>query len=211
VDDPLREETLEKGIAVMSGKTDVVKGRIKAAAAAVTGKHREQLLAMVLDVQTNRIILDELVNCYGVFLFTGGVVPKEHWGLLAMTSYLHAPFAADRISTAKAERYQQLAATIMDQGQAITAQAGPRTLRCRHDIADVFGRESSEIRALGSTLESAMTKLADELKPSPPLAEMEGALDGAADRRGLPGGPPAASPADGSARGEDNRDATGPK
>jgi len=82
-------------------------------------KHREQLLAMVLDLQANRIILDELVNCYGVFLFTGGVVAEEHWGLLAMTSYLHAPFAADRISAAKAERYQQLAATIVDQGQAI--------------------------------------------------------------------------------------------
>ena len=161
----------------MSGKTDAVKGRIKEAAGAATGKHRAQLLAMILDLQTNRVMLDELVNCYGVFLFTGGVVPEEHWGLGAMTSYLHDPFAADRISTAEAERYQQLAATIIDLGQTITAAAGPRTLRCRHDIADVFGRESSEIQALGSTLESAMTKLADDLKPSPPLSETDCALE----------------------------------
>jgi hypothetical protein len=207
MDDLLREEPLEKGAANMGGKTDVVKGRFKEAAGALTGKHREQLAAMILDLQTNRIILDDLVNCYGVFLFTGGVVPEEHWGLLAMTSYLHAPFAADRISTAQTERYQQVAVTIMDLGHAIIAGAGPRSMRCRNAIADSFGRESSEIRVLGSRLESAMTKLADELKPSSPLADTEGALDGATDRRGRPGG----LPADGSARSEDTCDANGHK
>ncbi len=35
-------------------------------------KHRENLLAMILELQTNRIVLDGLLNCYGMFRFTGG-------------------------------------------------------------------------------------------------------------------------------------------
>ena len=136
-------------------------------------KDRQQLLAMILELQTNRIILDGLLACYGTFRFTGGVVPREPWGLIAMTSYLECPFAASRLSTAGAVRYRQLAEAIMDLGQAITAGARPRTLRCRYDIADTFGRDSAEIRALGSTLESAMTKLVAELKPSPRLSQTE--------------------------------------
>jgi hypothetical protein len=122
-------------------------------------RHREQLLAMILELQTHRIILDELVNCYGVFLFTGGVVPREPWGLVAMTSYLQRPFAAARISTAAVQRYRQVAEEIMQLGQAVTAGARPRSRRCRYDIAERFGRESAEIRALGSTLESTLAKL----------------------------------------------------
>jgi len=121
-------------------------------------KDHEQLAAMIQELQANRIILDGLSNCYGTFRFTGGVVPREPWALGAMTSYLRCPFAADRISTAGAERYQQLADTIMDLGQAITRDARPRTLRGRHDIADRFGRASSEIRVLANTLEPAAMK-----------------------------------------------------
>jgi hypothetical protein len=134
-------------------------------------KDRGQLLAMILELQTNRIILDGLLDCYGTFRFTGGVVPRESWGLVAMTAYLKSPFAAGRVPTAGAVRYRQLAEAIMDLGHTITAGARPRTLRSRYDIADTFGRDSAEIRALGSTLESAMTKLVAELKPSPALAE----------------------------------------
>jgi hypothetical protein len=136
-------------------------------------KDRGQLLAMILELQTNRIILDGLLDCYATFRFTGGVVPRESWGLVAMTSYLERPFAARRISTAEAARYRLLAEAIMDLGHTITAGARPRTLRSRYDIADAFGRDSAEVRALGSTLESAMTKLVAELKPSPVLAETE--------------------------------------
>lgn len=136
-------------------------------------KNEEELVAMILELKTNRIILDRLVNHYGVFRFTGGVVPRDPWGLVAMTSYLQSPFATDRISVAATERYRHLAETIMDQGQAITAGARPRTLRCRYEIADRFGRDSSEIRDLGSTLESAMAKLIEELKPSLLLSETE--------------------------------------
>ena len=122
-------------------------------------RQREQLLAMIRELQTNRIILDGLVNGYGVFLFTGGVVPREPWGLVAMTSYLQRPFAVDRISTAALRRYRQVAEDIMQLGQAVTAGARPRSRRCRHAIAECFGRESAEIRALGTTLESAMAEL----------------------------------------------------
>jgi hypothetical protein len=122
-------------------------------------RHRKQLLAMIRELQTNRIILDGLANCYGVFLFTGGVVPREPWGLVAMTSYLQRPFAVDRISTAAVERYRQVAEDIMQLGQAVTAGARPRSRRCRHDIAERFGRESAEMLALGTTLESAMAEL----------------------------------------------------
>jgi hypothetical protein len=133
---------------------------------------------MIRKLQTNRIMLNRLEKCYGVFRFTGGVVPEEPWGLVAVTSYLQCPFAADRISTASTERYRRLAETIMDLGQAITAGERPRTLRSRHDIADRFGRYSSEIRDAANTLESATTKLAEEIKPSPLPSETEAVESG---------------------------------
>jgi uncharacterized protein YjbJ (UPF0337 family) len=40
IDQLLREEPLEKGVVIMSGKTDVVKGRIKEAAGALTGNDK---------------------------------------------------------------------------------------------------------------------------------------------------------------------------
>jgi hypothetical protein len=141
-------------------------------------KDRQQLLAMRLELQANRILLDGLLDCYGTFRFTGGVVPREAWGLVAMTSYLECPFAADRISIAAAERYRHLAGAIMDLGHTITAGARPRTLHCRFDIADAFDRDSTEIRALGSTLESAITKIVEEPEPSPRLPDTESVESG---------------------------------
>ena len=136
-------------------------------------KYREQLVAMILELQTNRIILDGLLNRYGIFRFTGGVVSREPWGLVAMTSYLQSPFATDHISTAAAERYRHLAETIMDSGQAIAAGERPRTLRCRYDIADRFARDSTEIQDLGNTLESAMTELVSGETDAVSLSEGE--------------------------------------
>ena len=136
---------------------------------------RETLSAMILELQNNQITLTGLLSRYGVFLFTGGEVPRGRWDLVAMTAYLERPFAADRISTAEAERYRHLAEAIMDLGQ--TSATGARTLRCRHDIGDMFGRDSSEIRALGSSLESAMTTLVEELRPSPLLSETESTME----------------------------------
>lgn len=123
-------------------------------------EYRGQLTGMILELRANQATLDELVNWYGVFVFTGGDVPKGRWCLVAMISYLERPFATDRISTGEVERYKHLVEAIMKLGQGIAA--GPRTLRCRHDIADTFSRASSAVQALGSTLQSALTKVLKE-------------------------------------------------
>jgi hypothetical protein len=123
-------------------------------------EYRGQLTGMILELQANQATLDELVNWYGVFVFTGGDVPKGRWCLVAIISYLERPFATDHVSTGEVERYRHLVEAIMELGQAVAA--GPRTLRCRHDIAHTFSRASSEIRTLGSTLESALTKVLKE-------------------------------------------------
>ena len=129
-------------------------------------KDRELLTAMKLEVQTNQVALDELVNWYGVFVFTGGDVPRGRCSLVATTSYLERPFATDRISTAEVDRYRRSVQTLMELGQGIAAPR-PKTLRCRHDMGVAFGRVSSEIRALGTALESALTKLLRKLDASP--------------------------------------------
>ena len=129
-------------------------------------KYRALLTAMILELQTNQAALDELANWYGVFVFTGGDVPRGRCGLVATTSYLEHPFATDRISTADVDRYQHSVQTLTELGQGIAASR-PKTLRCRHDMGVAFGRVSSEIRALGTALESAFTKLLRKLNVSP--------------------------------------------
>ena len=135
---------------------------------ATSHEDQEQLKLIIQELQANRTILGELQEYYSVFLFTGGVVSMEPWSLVAMTSYLHAPFAANRIPTAATERYRHLAETIMNLGQEVAVGARPRTMRCRYDIARRFDQDSSEIRALSGTLESTMTKLVEELEMPPP-------------------------------------------
>ena len=123
-------------------------------------EYRGQLTGMILELQANQATLDEQANRYGVFAFTGGDVPKGRWCLVAMISYLERPFATDRISTGEVKRYRHLVEAIVELGQGMAA--GPRTLRCRHDIADTFSRASSAIQTLGSTLESALKKVLKE-------------------------------------------------
>lgn len=125
---------------------------------------REQLVTMLRELQANRIVLDRLATGYGVFRFTGGIVPREAWNLGAVTTYLQHPFAAGRIPTAGAQRYRHLAETIVELGQEAITRTAPRTLRCRVDIADRFDRDSSEIRTLGSRLQSSMARLIEESK-----------------------------------------------
>jgi len=120
---------------------------------------------MILELHTNQAALDELANRYGLFVFTGGDLPRGRCGLLVTTVYLERPFAIDRISTAEVERYRHSVRTLMELGPAIVAPR-PRTLRCRHAITDTFRRLASEIRTLGSTLESALTQLWMEQKQS---------------------------------------------
>lgn len=131
-------------------------------------KDRCLLTAMILELHTNLAALDELANRYGLFVFTGGDLPRGRCGLVATTVYLERPFATDRISTAEVERYRHSVQTLMELGPAIVAPR-PRTLRCRHDITDTFRRLASEIRTVGSTLESTLTQLSEEQKQSSPV------------------------------------------
>lgn len=121
---------------------------------------RKQLTGLILELQTNQATLKELLDWYGVFAFTGGDVPRGRYSLVGITSYLERPCATNRISTGEVERYGHLVEAVTELGQGVAA--GPRTLRCRHDMADAFGRVASEIRTLGSTLESALTKVLKE-------------------------------------------------
>jgi hypothetical protein len=102
-----------------------------------------------------------------VFRFTGGDVHREPWQLVAITSYLEHPFAADRICTNEAARYQDLAVAIMALGHAVVA-GRPWTLRARWGIAKAFAEAAAEIRTLGSDLETGLTSLIGELAVSPP-------------------------------------------
>lgn len=123
-------------------------------------KYRKQLTGMILELQTNQATLKELLDWFGVFAFTGGDVPRGRYSLVGITSYLHRPFATNRVSTGEVERYGHLVGAIVELGQAVAA--GPRTLPRRHDMADAFGRVASEIQTLGSTLESALAKVLKE-------------------------------------------------
>ena len=51
--------------------------------AATSRSHPEELAAMVLELQSNRAILDGLADWYGVFVFTGGAVPTAQWDIAA--------------------------------------------------------------------------------------------------------------------------------
>ncbi len=126
---------------------------------------RERFTAILLELQANRIILHELANRYKMFRFTGGAVPRERWRLVALTSYLEYPFAADRLSSDEAQRYRYLAEAIMALGQTVGA-GRPRTLRARWGVAKTFAAASVEIHALGVTLEAGLTTLLQELDDS---------------------------------------------
>jgi len=119
------------------------------------------LTAMIVELQTNQAALNDLADSYGVFLFTGGDLPRGRCGLVAVTSYLKRPFASDRISLGEIQHYGHVVETLMTLGQRIAAPR-PRTPRSRRDMADVFSRVFSNIRTLGSTLESVLTQLSKE-------------------------------------------------
>ena len=125
---------------------------------------------MLGELQRNRNILDELVDCYKMFRFTGGNVPRGPWGLVAITSYVEHPFAADRIGTCEAEHYRVLAGEIMALGQTV-ATGKPRTLRQRWDVAATFAQAAGEVRGLGGNLEAGLTDVLNELAASPTFAE----------------------------------------
>lgn len=123
----------------------------------------EELAEMVLELQTNQVVLEGLTRWYGVFVFTGGQVPTAPWNLVAMTSYLKHPLAADCLSISEIHRYRHLAQAISELGHPGT---GPTTLRYRHDLGDKFVQAASEMRGLANTLELSLTKAVEELPHS---------------------------------------------
>ncbi len=115
---------------------------------------RQRSAGMRVELQANQSVLDGLLKWYSVFAFTGGALPSGRCELVAITSYLELPFATDCISTEDVKRYRYLIESIMMPTAGIPAS--PRTLRCRRQIADVFGRAASEIQSLRSSFESAL-------------------------------------------------------
>jgi hypothetical protein len=127
---------------------------------AVTANRREELAAMVLELQANRTVLNGLADWFGVFAFTGGRVPTAQWSLAGATAYLLHPSAADGPSTAELERYRCLVRTISDLDQIA---AGPRTLKCRRMLGDRFDLAASDLRLVTNELELSMTKAIEAL------------------------------------------------
>ena len=126
---------------------------------------------MMRELQANHVVLKELQDWYGVFVFTGGDVPRGQCDLLASDSYLARPFATDRICGGEVKRYRQLVEGIMEPGENVAA--GPRSLPCRTDLGDGFDRAFSEINTLETALESALTGLLNEMEPPFPAPEMD--------------------------------------
>ncbi len=121
---------------------------------------REELAAMLLELQTNRGILAGVTSWYGLFVFTGGDVPTAQWNLAAITSYLEHPLATGCLLTSEIQRYRRLVQTLGGLGQSGTR---PRTLRCRYEMGHKFQQAASEIRALTDALESSVMKALEAL------------------------------------------------
>ena len=132
-------------------------------------KNREYLKGMLLELRANHVVLNHVRDWYGVFAFTGGDVPTGRCDFRAVTSYMELPLATKRISMA-IDRYRHLVEAAMEPMPGIST--GPKTLRCRKDIADAFGRAYSEIQSLETALVSDLAKLMKELETSPPTSEI---------------------------------------
>ena len=133
---------------------------------------REGLTAMKLELGSNRILLEELVDGYSMFRFTGGDVPRSPWRLSALTNYVEHSLAADGVSAKNTQRYCDLAETIMALGQTV-AQGRPRTLKARGEISNWFSEASQAIRCVGGALEMELTALLNfsnstSMRPIPP-------------------------------------------
>src|SRR5271165_225012 len=127
----------------------------------VTPPRREELAAMVLELQSNRTVLYGLTNWFSVFVFTGGRVPTAEWSLVGTTSYLQHPCADDGLSVSELELYRGLVQTIGDLGY--TATAGPRTLKCRRALEARFDLAAAELRHVTDVLELSITKTMEAL------------------------------------------------
>jgi hypothetical protein len=132
---------------------------------------REQLSAMVVDLQVNRAVLDRLSIRCSMFRFTGGALPAEPLRLTAMNSYLACPPAVDCIANEDVERYFVLIGTLVELQRGVATAERPRSLRQRHAVTDALARASSEILSIASGLESAMTSALEAPQPTSAVYE----------------------------------------
>jgi hypothetical protein len=116
----------------------------------------QHLQAIRRELQTNRSTLNELFDCYHMFLFTGGTIPLTRWDVAAIASYIEHPCATDRNMLDDVVRYRQLAEAIQEVGKEVSG-SGPKSLRKRRGFTDTFKGLFGEIRALASALESSAT------------------------------------------------------
>ena len=126
----------------------------------------EELDAMLLELRTNRRLLDGMTRWYGLFVFTGGDVPTAQWNLAAMTSHLEHPLATDYLLTAGLQRYRHLIQTLGEFGQS---GIRPRTLRCRYEMGHNFRQAASEIQTLTDALESSVMQALEKLASRPQM------------------------------------------
>jgi hypothetical protein len=120
-----------------------------------TPNRREELAAIMLELQSNRTVLYGLTNWFSVFVFTGGHVPTAEWNVAGTTAYLRHPCADDGISVSELELYRRLVQTIGDLGQTA---GGPRTLKCRRTLEARFDGAAAELRHVTDVLELSITK-----------------------------------------------------
>jgi hypothetical protein len=127
--------------------------------------HREQLSAMILELQANRVVLDRLSKQFAMFRFTGGTIPAQGCSTSGMASYLARSWVAESIATEDVERYRALIGTLAELQLNVSTAAGPRTLRVRFAITEVFSRALSEILPLGNHLETAVKRALEAAEP----------------------------------------------
>jgi hypothetical protein len=131
---------------------------------------KQQLQAILGELQTNRSTLNELFDCYRMFLFTGGTIPMTRWELAAITSYIERPFAADQITHGDVILYRHLAEAIMGAGEEVAA-TGPKSVRRRHALTDTFRGLFLDVRTLGRALDASVTNALATLQASALIAK----------------------------------------
>jgi hypothetical protein len=122
----------------------------------------EQLSAMIVELQANRVVLDRLSIRSSMFCFTGGTIPAQAWCIRCMTSYLTLQSrAAGLVGAEDAKHYLALIETLNELQLGVAAAALPRTLRNRRDITDALDKMLREVLSLGSRLETDLRRSLD--------------------------------------------------
>lgn len=131
---------------------------------------REQLSAILGELQANREALNDLSIRCSMFRFTGGTIPVEAWHTICITSFLTADLAmSGDVGHQDVVRYLALLEKLNESLRDVSISARPRTLRTRLVITDALDQMLSRVRSLGTHLESAIGRglMSSEESPSP--------------------------------------------